>query len=46
MVMLEATEVDQRSGAPINSSLADYIVAVMQIARRSMERFSLTQTSN
>lgn len=28
MAMLEATEYDQRSGAPINSSLADYIVAV------------------
>ncbi|MDE1162257.1 MAG: xanthine dehydrogenase family protein molybdopterin-binding subunit [Acidobacteriaceae bacterium] len=27
MAMLEATEYDQRSGAPINSSLADYIVA-------------------
>ncbi|MFC6645428.1 xanthine dehydrogenase family protein molybdopterin-binding subunit [Granulicella cerasi] len=28
MAMLEATEYDQRSGAPINASLADYIVAV------------------
>ena len=28
MAMLEATEFDQRSGAPINNSLADYIVAV------------------
>jgi xanthine dehydrogenase YagR molybdenum-binding subunit len=28
MAMLEATEYDQRSGAPINSSLADYVVAV------------------
>lgn len=28
MAMFEATEYDQRSGAPINSSLADYIVAV------------------
>ena len=28
MAMLEATEYDQRSGAPINSNLADYIVAV------------------
>lgn len=27
MAMLEATEYDQRSGAPINASLADYIVA-------------------
>jgi xanthine dehydrogenase YagR molybdenum-binding subunit len=28
MAMLEATEYDQRSGAPINASLADYVVAV------------------
>jgi xanthine dehydrogenase YagR molybdenum-binding subunit len=28
MAMLEATEYDQRSGAPMNASLADYIVAV------------------
>ena len=28
MAMLEATEYDQRSGAPINSNLADYVVAV------------------
>lgn len=28
MAMLEATEYDQRSGAPINASLADYLVAV------------------
>ena len=28
MAMLEATEYDQRSGGPINSSLADYLVAV------------------
>lgn len=28
MALLEATEYDQRSGAPINASLADYIVAV------------------
>jgi xanthine dehydrogenase YagR molybdenum-binding subunit len=28
MAMLEATEYDQRTGAPINASLADYIVAV------------------
>ena len=28
MAMLKATEYDQRSGAPINSNLADYIVAV------------------
>ena len=28
MAMLEATEYDQRSGAPINSNLADYIMAV------------------
>jgi len=28
MAMLEATEYDQRTGAPINSNLADYIVAV------------------
>ena len=28
MAMLEATEYEERSGAPINSSLADYIVAV------------------
>ena len=28
MAMLEATEYDARSGAPINSNLADYIVAV------------------
>jgi len=28
MAMLEATEYDQRSGAPINANLADYIVAV------------------
>jgi xanthine dehydrogenase YagR molybdenum-binding subunit len=28
MAMMEATEYDQRSGAPINASLADYIVAV------------------
>ena len=27
MAMLEATEYDQRSGAPINSNLADYVVA-------------------
>lgn len=27
MALLEATEYDQRSGAPINSNLADYIVA-------------------
>lgn len=28
MAMLEATEYDQRSGGPINASLADYLVAV------------------
>ncbi len=28
MAMLEATEYDQRSGAPMNSNLADYVVAV------------------
>jgi xanthine dehydrogenase YagR molybdenum-binding subunit len=28
MAMLEATEYDHRSGAPLNSNLADYIVAV------------------
>jgi xanthine dehydrogenase YagR molybdenum-binding subunit len=28
MSMLEATEYDQRTGAPINSNLADYVVAV------------------
>lgn len=28
IAMLEATEYDQRSGGPINSSLADYLVAV------------------
>ena len=28
MAMLEATEYDQRSGAPVNNNLADYIVAV------------------
>jgi xanthine dehydrogenase YagR molybdenum-binding subunit len=28
MAMLEATEYDQRSGAPINANLADYIVPV------------------
>jgi xanthine dehydrogenase YagR molybdenum-binding subunit len=28
MAMLEATEYDQRSGAPINANLADYVVAV------------------
>jgi xanthine dehydrogenase YagR molybdenum-binding subunit len=28
MALFEATEYDQRSGAPINSNLADYIVAV------------------
>jgi xanthine dehydrogenase YagR molybdenum-binding subunit len=28
MAMLEATEYDQRTGAPINSNLADYVVAV------------------
>jgi xanthine dehydrogenase YagR molybdenum-binding subunit len=28
MAMLEATEYDQRTGEPINSNLADYIVAV------------------
>ncbi len=28
MAMLEATEYDQRSGAPLNSNLADYVVAV------------------
>ena len=28
MAMLEATEYDHRSGAPINASLADYVVAV------------------
>ena len=28
MAMFEATEYDQRSGAPINSNLADYVVAV------------------
>ena len=28
MAMLEATEYDQRSGAPINANLADYMVAV------------------
>jgi xanthine dehydrogenase YagR molybdenum-binding subunit len=28
MAMLEATEYDPRNGAPINSSLADYVVAV------------------
>jgi xanthine dehydrogenase YagR molybdenum-binding subunit len=28
MTMLEATEYDPRNGAPINSNLADYVVAV------------------
>ena len=28
MAMLEATEYDQRSGAPINANLADYVMAV------------------